>query len=79
MADVELCVVQAEWFGVAQGSGRLRQRRITLQVGGRRSLSRSQRVELWLPDISGAVAKADAVQAVIPTALTPTALLMEAG
>lgn len=69
MADVELRVLQTEWFGLAQGSGRLRQRRITLQVDGRRSLSRSQRLELWLPDMSGAVAKADGVQAQIPSTL----------
>ena len=74
VADVELSVVHAEWFGIGQGTGRLRQRHISLDVTGRRGLSRSQRLELWLPDISGAVAAAEHIQASTPAELTPTEL-----
>ena len=74
VADVELSVVHAEWFGIGQGTGRLRQRHISLDVTGRRGLSRSQRLELWLPDISGAVAAAEHIQASTPTELTPAEL-----
>ena len=74
VADVELSVVHAEWFGIGQGTGRLRQRHISLDVTGRRGLSRSQRLELWLPDISGAVAAAEHIQASTPTEPTPAEL-----
>jgi len=79
VADVELRVVQTEWFGIGQGAGRLRQRRLSLDVGGRRGLSRSQRLELWLPDLSGAVLRADGVQAQTSTEVTPSIPLVEAG
>jgi hypothetical protein len=78
LADVELCVVDAEWFGIGHGSGRLRQRRITLDVRGRRSMSRSQRLELWLPDISGGIVRAEQVRATTSTELTPSAGLIGA-
>jgi hypothetical protein len=55
VADVELAVLRSEWSGIGRGWGRLSQRRITLEVGGRRGLSRSRRVDLWLPGPSGVV------------------------
>ena len=79
LADVELCVVHAEWFGIGHGSGHLRQRRITLDVGGRRGMSRSQRLELWLPDASGCIVIAERVQGSASTELTPAAGLIGTG
>lgn len=55
-ADVDLSVISSEWSGIGRGWGRLGQRRVTLEVGGRRGSSRSRRVELLLPGPSGAVA-----------------------
>lgn len=60
-ADVELSVVSSEWSGIGDGWGRLGQRRVTLEVGGRRGLSRSRRVDLWLPGIAGVITVADGV------------------
>lgn len=69
-ADVELAVVHSEWSGIGQGWGRLVQRRITLEVGGRRGLSRPRRVELLLPGPSGLVASAPE-SATAPSTSTP--------
>ena len=58
-ADVELSVISSEWSGIGVGWGRLGQRRVTLEVGGRRGLSRARRVDLWLPGPSGVITVAD--------------------
>lgn len=54
-ADVHLQVVGAEWSGLGQGWGRLRSRRLTVNVQGRRGAAAPKRVELWLPDPDGRV------------------------
>ncbi|HTO01176.1 MAG TPA: hypothetical protein VL068_10920 [Microthrixaceae bacterium] len=58
-ADVQLSVIDSEWVGVGHGSGRLRKRRLTIEVGGRRGLSRPRRAELWLPGIDGSISLAE--------------------
>jgi hypothetical protein len=51
--DVELAVTRSEWSGIGSGWGHLTQRRVTLEVRGRRGLSRARQVELWLPGPAG--------------------------
>jgi hypothetical protein len=55
-ADLSLIVVDARWEGVGRGHGHLQARRIAVEVGGRRRAGRLRRVELWCPDVEGAVA-----------------------
>lgn len=55
VADVNLSVVQSEWTGAGSGDGRLRTRRLTVEVGGRRGLSRSRQVDLLLPGPDGSL------------------------
>ena len=69
-ADVEMSVISSEWSGIGSGWGRLGQRRVTLEVGGRRGLSRARRVDLWLPGPAGVVTVVDAV---VDTAVGDTA------
>jgi hypothetical protein len=52
-ADVTFTVVSGTWSGIAQGSGRLRSRRLTLEVSGRRGAGRPRRVDLLLPGPTG--------------------------
>jgi len=54
--DAELQVVASTWTGLEDGAGHLRERRLTVEAGGRRALHRPRRVDLLLPDRSGAVA-----------------------
>lgn len=51
--DVELVVVRSEWSGIGNGWGHLSQRSVTLEVRGRRGLSRPRRFELLLPGPTG--------------------------
>jgi hypothetical protein len=53
-ADAELTVIGSEWIGLEEGAGHLRERRVTVEVGGRRGMDRLRRVELVLPGSRGA-------------------------
>ncbi|HEX5268352.1 MAG TPA: hypothetical protein VFW24_16410, partial [Acidimicrobiales bacterium] len=53
-ADLVLRVAGAEWDGLGRGHGHLRQRRIEVEVTGRRAADRPRRTSLWLPSDSGA-------------------------
>lgn len=59
VADVELAVLDSEWVGTDRGSGHLRRRRLTVEVGGRRGLSRARQVELLLPGHDGSLSVID--------------------
>jgi hypothetical protein len=54
--DAELQVVASTWTGPEDGAGHLRERRLTVQAGGRRALHRPRTLDLLLPDRSGAPA-----------------------
>lgn len=54
--DARFTVVGSGWEGLGEGWGNLRERRVTVEVTGRRSLARPRRVELLLPDRSGTAA-----------------------
>lgn len=53
--DVRLAVVGSAWTGPDDGAGHLQERRLVVEVGGRRGLDRSRRAELVLPDRAGGV------------------------
>jgi len=57
-AELELVVETAQWHGLAEGTGRLRSRRVTVMAHGRGSAVRPLRQELWLPTATGKVAAA---------------------
>lgn len=57
--DVAVSATSATWEGVAGGHGRLRARRVTVAVSGRRGANRARRAELWLPGADGRIARAD--------------------
>ena len=59
-ADLVLRLVDPRWEGLGQGSGHLMSRRVVVEVGGRRELSRVQRHELLLPGPGGVVAAVEA-------------------
>ena len=54
-ADLRLAVTASVWQGLGEGHGHLQARRLRVEVGGRRELSRPRRVDLWLPDAHGQV------------------------
>lgn len=54
----------SSWEGIGVGHGRLRARRVPVEVTGRRRAVRSRRAVLWLPGPSGEIARAEPVEAV---------------
>jgi hypothetical protein len=68
--DAGFTVTGSTWSGLEGGAGHLRQRRVVVEIGGRRALDRIRRVELLLPDRSGSVAAAPDSTGSIPS---PTA------
>ena len=66
--DVTLEVVRGQWFGLDQGAGSLRARRVTVVGGGRRAAARPRKTDLWLPDADGRVRSAGAeIRQLVPT------------
>lgn len=61
--DVRLKVARREWFGLGEGHGRLRARRVEVVAGGRGSAARERMVPLWLPGLDGEIASAAAAEA----------------
>jgi hypothetical protein len=61
-AQVRLRVVASSWEGIETGAGYLQSRRVIVEVGGRGAASRTRRVELLLPDSSGAPAASSVVR-----------------
>ncbi len=58
LAELELVVEAAQWQGLAEGTGRLRSRRVTVVARGRGPAVRPARQELWLPAATGKVVAA---------------------
>lgn len=56
------------WEGLHEGAGRLRRRRVSLRVEGRRVMGRRRSSEMWLPSSLGAV---EAFQAPSPVGVVP--------
>ena len=65
-ADLRFDVTAPEWAGLGQGHGHLQERRVAVQVAGRRYHGRARSHDLLLPAIAGGVSRAPAV-AVLPT------------
>lgn len=55
-AEVQLRCVRARWHGLGAGHGLLREREITVRVGGRGAASRPRSCRLLLPSRTGAAA-----------------------
>lgn len=66
--DLVATTTSARWEGLAAGHGRLRARRVTVAVAGRRAADRPRRVDLWLPGPDGGVV---AAAPVVPSATRP--------
>lgn len=58
--DLIVSATDARWEGLGPGHGRLRARRVTVAVAGRRGADRPRRADLWLPGPDGGVALAAA-------------------
>jgi hypothetical protein len=56
--ELELAVEVAQWCGLAEGTGRLQSRRVTVVARGHGAAARPVRQELWLPTAAGKVAGA---------------------
>lgn len=56
--DLAVASGASRWEGVGIGHGRLRARRVEVQVSGRRSAVRPRSAELWLPGPEGQIALA---------------------
>jgi hypothetical protein len=52
-ADLRLRVQDGQWSGIGEGYGRLRQRRVTVNVEGRGQAARPRSAQLWLPAAGG--------------------------
>ena len=53
--EVHLTATEGEWSGLGAGSGRLRQRRLTVHTQGRGKAARPRSATLWLPAAGGGV------------------------
>jgi hypothetical protein len=62
--DLTVASGASRWEGVGIGHGRLRARRVPVQVSGRRSAVRSRDAELWLPGPEGQIALAGPARSV---------------
>lgn len=71
--DLVVTASAGSWSGLGSGHGRLRARRVTVSVTGRRGADRPRRAELWLPGPDGRIAPVEAAPAPDPVAVGPTA------
>ncbi len=79
--DLSFAVTASEWRGVEAGplgAGRLRSRRVVVELTGRRQAARPRTAELWLPAPDGTVALARPIPTARPAADAP-AVVEEAG
>lgn len=75
--DLTVTAGTSRWEGVGIGHGRLRARRVEVQVSGRRGAVRPRTAELWLPGADGQIARAVPMSA--PLAVPDVAALRDAG
>ena len=66
-ADLRFDVTAPAWTGLGQGHGHLRERRVSVQVAGRRFHGRARSHELMLPARAGGVTRATPAVAVMPS------------
>ncbi len=59
-ADVRLQARDTAWIGIADGTGRLRARRVAVVAGGRGPAARPRSADLWLPADGGGIGSAAA-------------------
>jgi len=64
-ADMRFDVSAPEWSGLGQGHGYLQERRVTVQVAGRRHHGRQRAHQVLLPSAAGGVSRAPAVTPVV--------------
>jgi len=69
--DLTVAAGQSRWEGVGIGHGRLRARRVEVEVAGRRGATRPRRADLWLPGPDGRISVAAPTSAA-PTSAAPT-------
>jgi hypothetical protein len=63
--DLTVTAGVSRWEGLGVGHGRLRARRVEVQVSGRRSAVRPRAAELWLPGPEGQIARAAPVRSTV--------------
>ncbi|GLH96296.1 hypothetical protein [Phytohabitans aurantiacus] len=51
--DVTLRVTNQRWYGLGQGTGRLKYRTATVTIEGRGALNRAREITLWMPSPNG--------------------------
>ncbi len=71
---VTLTATNARWEGVEHGHGRLRARRVSVAVTGRRGADRPRRAELWLPGSDGRISLAASSPTPVATPTSPPAV-----
>jgi hypothetical protein len=64
--EVNLTATEGEWSGLGAGSGRLRQRRLTVRAHGRGPAARPRSASLWLPAAGGGTEVAEPDGSVVP-------------
>lgn len=64
--DLSVAAGASRWEGLGVGHGRLRARRVEVEVSGRRGAVRPRRAELWLPGPDGQVALAEPQASLAP-------------
>jgi hypothetical protein len=52
-AELTLEAAGGTWYGLGRGRGRLRCRKLTVIVRGRRAAGRARQVQMWLPALTG--------------------------
>lgn len=62
--DLTVTGSTARWEGLGGGHGRLRARRVTVAVTGRRGADRPRRADLWLPGPDGGISVAEPLREV---------------
>jgi hypothetical protein len=67
-ADLRLSAREPQWSGIADGYGRLRQRRVTVTMAGRGQAARPRSVALWLPAAGGGIQPVQPRIAAVPAA-----------
>lgn len=77
--DLTFTVTEATWRGIEVGAGRLRSRRVVVEVGGRRSADRTRRAELWLPGRDGTIGLARPVTDAVASVTGPAPVAVSMG
>lgn len=71
--DLTVAAGASRWEGLGVGHGRLRARRVEVEVTGRRGAVRPRQAELWLPGPDGQIALAAPATRVVSPAAAPMA------